>query len=263
MGRSGTTVLERSLGTDDRVVSLGEVTHLWERSLLQDELCGCELPFSQCPFWQEVGNEVRWLVDDQPLSLLALKRRVDRSLRTPQLALLLGNPAWRAQVAEYGDYYVQIYQAAAQIHSADVVIDSSKQASLPWVLMHRPDLDLKVLHCVRDSRAVAYSWTKVVARPEARGNSPDIMHRYSPGMLSLKWMQHNIVVEALQLQRVRTLRLRYEGLGRRSRGHASGRCEFAGDDRRPVCRTRSAMIGSSSRSPTPAVATRCDSPWAG
>ena len=211
IGRSGTTVLERSLGTDPRVASLGEVTHLWDRSLRQDELCGCRRPFSECPFWISVGDLAfgGWSKVDTN-RVMYLKHRVDRSLRTPQLAFLTGSQAWRSEVTEYADYYVRLYRAAAAVSGAEIVIDSSKQASLPWVLMHSGNLDLRVLHCVRDSRAVAYSWTKKVTRPESQGGSPELMHRYSPSKLSLKWMQHNIVIEGLRLRGVRSLRLRYE-----------------------------------------------------
>ena len=48
-----------------------------------------------------------------------------------------------------------------------VVVDSSKHVSLAFALSHDADLDLRVLHMVRDPRAVAYSWSKEVARPEA------------------------------------------------------------------------------------------------
>lgn len=211
MGRSGTTVLERSLGTDDRVVSLGEVTHLWERSLIEDELCGCGEAFSQCPFWTDVGDRAfgGWSEVD-PDHVLQLKARVDRTLRVPQLWFGWGSSTWRSELAEYSDLYERVYRAAADVAGAELVIDSSKNASLPWVLARRQGIDLRVLHCVRDSRAVAFAWTKKVVRPEARGDGTGLMHRYSPGVLALKWMQHNIVVEALRLRGIPTQRLRYE-----------------------------------------------------
>jgi len=41
LGRSGTTLLERALAELPGVQPLGEVIHLWERSVQGDELCGC------------------------------------------------------------------------------------------------------------------------------------------------------------------------------------------------------------------------------
>lgn len=217
IGRSGTTVFELSLGVDSRVVALGEVIHLWQRSLVDDEPCGCGVPFSQCPFWGAVGDVAfgGWHRVD-PQRVIALKSRIDRTVRTPQLSLGLGSARWRSEVQEYASYYSRIYHAAAQVSRRAVVVDSSKQASLPYVLRYADGVDLRVLHCVRDSRAVAYSWTKTVRRPEARTVDAALMTRYSPSLLAVKWLQHNLVIDALRLGRVPTARLRYEDWARDS-----------------------------------------------
>lgn len=211
IGRSGTTVFELSLGADDRVVALGEVIHLWQRSLVDDEPCGCGDAFSRCVFWQDVGRVAfaGWDKVDAA-RVIALKKRIDRTVRTPQLALGLGSGQWRSDVEEYASYYSRIYHAAAHVSGRQVIVDSSKQASLPYVLHYAKGVDLRVLHCVRDSRAVAYSWTKTVRRPEAQTSAGALMTRYSPGVLAVKWVQHNLVIDALRLLRVPSTRLRYE-----------------------------------------------------
>src|SRR5699024_9602505 len=96
------------------------------------------------------------------------------------------------------------------IAGSALVVDSSKQASLPYVLQYADELDLRILHCVRDSRAVAFSWTKRVARPESKSGGSRFMTRYSPTLLALKWVQHNLVIDALRLRGVPTKLLRYE-----------------------------------------------------
>ena len=59
-------------------------------------------------------------------------------------------------------YYARTYAAIAQVSGRRVVIDSSKHASLAFCLSTSPALDLRVVHVIRDSRAVAYSWSRVV-----------------------------------------------------------------------------------------------------
>src|SRR5688500_6785417 len=54
-GRSGATVLERVLGELPGACSAGELVHLWQRGVLDDETCGCGESFGRCPFWVEVG----------------------------------------------------------------------------------------------------------------------------------------------------------------------------------------------------------------
>ena len=70
-----------------------------------------------------------------------------------------------------------------------VVVDSSKHSALAHVLRWADDIDLRVVHVVRDARGVAYSWTKTVTRPETDGT--DEMTRYSPGRSALLWNAHN------------------------------------------------------------------------
>ncbi len=211
VGRSGTTLIERTLATDDRITGLGEVMHLWRRSLVLDELCGCGQRFSRCPFWSEVGLRAFGGWDKiNPHRLAELKGCLDRVSRVPQLALRAGRRRWRADLAEYADYYARLYTAAADVAGTDVVVDSSKQASLPFILSHDRRIDLRVLHCVRDSRAVAYSWTKTVLRPEAQALSAQTMQRYSPARMSVTWLLHNGALELLPVMRVPAMRLRYE-----------------------------------------------------
>lgn len=233
LGRSGTTIFELSMATDDRVASLGEVTHLWRRSLLDDESCGCGRPFSECSFWREVGEVAfgGWSNVD-PHRVIDLKRRLDRSLQTPRLRLALGNAVWKTDVREYAAYYARVYRAAAVVSGCSVVVDSSKQASLPHLLRTDPTIDLRVLHCVRDSRAVAHSWTKRITRPEANGERHAFMVRYSPLQTAVKWLQHNLVVEGLRTCGVPIQRVRYEDWTDDPRAQVAKALEFGGLERR-------------------------------
>jgi hypothetical protein len=89
-----------------------------------------------------------------------------------------------------------------------VVVDSSKHSALAHVLRWADDIDLRVVHVVRDARGVAYSWTKSVARPETDGT--DEMTRYSPGRSALLWNAHNAAFGLLARRGVAVRRIRYE-----------------------------------------------------
>lgn len=233
IGRSGSTVFELSLGTDDRVVALGEVVHLWQRCLLDGEPCGCGASFADCPFWARVGQVAFGGWDQLDAHrVVDLKRRIDRTVRAPQLAVRGGGRAWLTDVREYASYYGRVYSAAAAVSGRELVIDSSKQASLPFVLQYAEGLDLRVLHCVRDSRAVAYAWTKTVRRPESLQGDTAYMKTYPPAVLAMKWMQHNLTIEALRLLRVPTMRVRYEDWSAAPTDTVGAALDFAGLDRR-------------------------------
>lgn len=210
-GRSGSTLLERLLGETPEVTCLGEVVHLWQRGLVDDELCACGEPFSQCPLWQEIGKEAfgGWSrVDAQ--RVIALHDQVDRQRHLARTALPFVSKATRTALREYAHYYAAVYRAAAKVTGAALVVDSSKHVSLAFALAHDPDIDLRVLHMVRDSRAVAFSWSRHVGRPESRDG--DEMPRYSALSSSLWWMTNNGMSELLRPRGLRVTRVHYERL---------------------------------------------------
>ncbi|GGJ99542.1 sulfotransferase [Pilimelia anulata] len=210
LGRSGTTLLERTLGELPGVVALGEVVHLWQRDVRDNERCGCGAAFADCAFWTAVGEEAfgGWSGVDVD-RVLALRDAVERTRHIPALAGRRLPARRRADVLAYGAYYAAVYRAAATVTGAAVLVDSSKHSALAHVLrwLHPGALDLRVAHVVRDPRGVAYSWTRTVARPEAEGEQ---MTRYSPARSALLWTAHNAALGLLGRRGVPLTRLRYE-----------------------------------------------------
>ncbi len=229
VGRSGTTVLERALGEMPGYCVLGETVHLWQRALVDDELCGCGQPFSACPFWTEVGERAfgGWGKVD-PAEVLALKHAVDRNRYIGRLAAPRLPAAVAAQVERYVGLYHRLYDAAAEVTGAAVVVDSSKHASLAFCLRWDKELDLRVLHAVRDARGVAYSWTKGTRRPEATSGRTSFMPTYSPASTALRWDLYNSAFGLLARLGTPMSRVRYEEFVADPRGVLGAVARFAG-----------------------------------
>lgn len=209
-GRSGSTLLECVLAEAEQTVALGEVVWLWDRGARLDELCACGEHFGDCAFWSEVGRTAFGGWDRVDLErVFALKDAVDRQRRMPQSVRRRPTPAFGSKVQEYASYFQRVYRAAAAVSGARVVIDSSKEIPTALALSHLDDLDLRVLHIVRDSRGVAYSWSKVVERPEADGEP---MPQFSPVRSTAQWLSGNLTVHGLSYRGVPVTRMRYEDL---------------------------------------------------
>lgn len=189
-GRSGSTMLERMLGTLPGMVNVGELVDLSRRVIGLDELCGCGQPFSTCPFWVAVGEkafggwtpEIAGRVDE-------LQKKVARNRDMPQLMApaKVRGAQFNADLAEYTELYERIFAAVAQVSGASTVIDASKSASLVMALARADNLDIRMLHLVRDARGVAYSWAKAgVARPHG-GDSGSVMGVWSPRVTARRW----------------------------------------------------------------------------
>lgn len=209
LGRSGTTLIERMLNEIPGIRSVGEVTHLWQRGVSAGERCGCGAPFHDCEFWRQVGEVAFGGWDLLNVDrLAALQRRVDRTRHIPALARSRRRPAFQQALDEYLSYYVRLYQAVEKTTGCQAVVDSSKHASLACCLRAAPPLNLRVVHVIRDSRAVAYSWSRQVARPDATGLS--YMTVYRARTAAVQWNAQNLALHWLARLGVPVLRVRYE-----------------------------------------------------
>ncbi len=230
LGRSGSTLLERLLGEIPGIAACGEIVHLWQRGVAENERCGCGLEFAACDFWKQVGKEAFGGWDTFDTARIGhLKDTVDRTRLIPRLSRRTGlsqrlalPPHLRSDLAEYAGYYLSLYRAIADASGCDALVDSSKHASLAFCLSRCEEIDLRVIHMVRDSRAVAYSWTIKVARPEAGAAGPPgrllasgssrYMTTYSPVSAAGHWNAQNGALQLLARRGTPVLRVRYEDL---------------------------------------------------
>src|SRR5581483_1226755 len=122
-GRSGSTLVERILGQLPGFCSAGEVVFLWQRGLIDRQLCGCGVPVPDCEFWSRAGKTAfgGW---DQIAAheMLALQHRVDRNRYIPSMVTPSLRPAARSDVARYGDVLSRLYRAIGEVSGARVVI---------------------------------------------------------------------------------------------------------------------------------------------
>jgi hypothetical protein len=211
LGRSGTTLLERLLGELPGVSPAGEVVHMWQRAIGEGERCGCGEPFTCCPFWQKVGSRAFGGWDRVDVAAIGrLHDRVDRTRFLPLLAGPAPVRALRPALDEYVRHYRRIYAAVAEVSGGSLVVDSSKHASLAFCLRWCRGIDMRVVHVVRDSRAVAYSWSRQVRRPDASAES--YMTTWPPAKTARHWNVQNGALQLLARAGVPTLRVRYEDL---------------------------------------------------
>jgi hypothetical protein len=211
-GRSGSTILAQTLGQIPGFVNVGELWQLWYRGLRENERCGCGRHFRSCEFWRAVGDEAYGGWDNVDVDRLVAVRPYLVGLRyTPHYALA-ANSGIRSRMidtllAECGPVLERLYRAIQRVSGARVIVDSSKRLSCAVLLNLLPFADLRVVHLVRDSRAVAYSWQKTKESPEVVGGR--LMPRMSPAKASRRWSLQNYSY-GLILGFASFSRLRYE-----------------------------------------------------
>lgn len=207
-GRSGSTLVSRVLGAVPGVCSVGELCWLWNYGLLRNRTCGCGRPFLDCPFWGAVGDSAfgGWANVDADRAI-SLRRRLTARAHLPALWAEDVRGRRSPDLAEYQGLLSALYRGISAASGARVVVDNSKQAAVGLIGRSTDGVDLRLVHLVRRSHGVAYSWAKHVARSDLGG---DEMRRRSPGRTAARWTLDNAMYEGIGRSGTPRLLLRYE-----------------------------------------------------
>ncbi len=183
---------------------------MWARGFGAEELCACGEPFSVCPHWSRVEARVAALVDELDPSAVADSLR--SHLRIRYMAELLVPRLVRKRFGAHDRLrciLAALYEAVADVTGAEVVVDSSKSPLYGLFVSSIPNVELHVVHLVRDSRAVAYSLTRSRRLPEIRDREA-LQFRLAPTKGAMSWMLNNALAGVLATRARTHLRVRYE-----------------------------------------------------
>ena len=232
-GRSGTTLVDSLLGQVDGFFSLGELQYVWDRGLERNLLCGCGNRFRDCPVWGALADDLRAGLGEGDLEALAALRDRQGPLRTVARSVLGGLLPSRNRWRDYVGHTARVYRAVQRATGARVLIDSSKSPShgltLSGVADRLGDVELFVLHMVRDPRAVTHSWQKRKVY-DASGEEPMYMARLGLRQSAAKWLGWNAAIEILWRRRRRYLLLPYEAFVAEPRGSVEAILELLGEE---------------------------------
>ncbi len=179
--RSGSTLVDQLLGSNDRVTTVGEV-HWLAAYITQNRdiynpvhplICSCTKQMAECEFWLDVANAVGC-----PLESLRLRPRFFSSLRSTHglsgvlsrvsrhlKYLIEKHPAWYRQAAcqklfdgpRVAADSIKLFDAVLKVSKARCVIDSSKSAFRFRPIFESVPDRVRVILLARDYRAVVHS----------------------------------------------------------------------------------------------------------
>jgi hypothetical protein len=170
---SGSTLLSFLLGAHPDVATVGEM-FIAEGFDPETYVCSCGEPIAECGFWREVSRrmaargvsfDIRRRSDTSfsangvgriPHLLLAAEPRgpVLETVRAAGLALV---PEARRELERRLLTNRALAEVVTEIRGARAFADASKRPGRALLLRRLPDLDLRVLHLVRDGHAVSRS----------------------------------------------------------------------------------------------------------
>jgi hypothetical protein len=266
--RCGSTILENVLGSLPGFFAAGEIHMLW-RGATRGFRCGCGETIDACPFWAPVLEASGGPSD--PAEVYRWQLAAARMLHTPRLLRGAGRPGNPGgDLGRYEALLRRLYPQIRASSEARVLVDSSKSPAAAAILAGLDELDLYVLHLVRDPRGVAYSW----ARGRPAGADAHGPRDYRPGSVRTtgRWVSTNLLGDAVRrrLPPERTMLLRYEDFVDQPRAVVASIARFVGEQpvERPFVSDRivdldpnHAVSGNRSRFSQGDVEIRLDDEW--
>ena len=176
-GYSGSTLLTFLLGSHPQVATVGELGIAPRAKTTPEEyFCSCQKPIRDCPFWQRVTREMaergyEFDIWDAELEFRAREGRLaDIVLRAVQRGPLLETargvafrvlPSARQELSRVLGRIQALAEIVTGIKGCDTFLDSSKRPERAMLMRRFGDFDdVRVIHLVRDGRAVSWSSMK-------------------------------------------------------------------------------------------------------
>ncbi|MET9374503.1 sulfotransferase [Streptomyces sp. NPDC002992] len=224
--RSGSTLLGNVLNEVPGVRHVGELFYLWRNGVLgagTNSSCGCGSPLRACPLWSGIlAGLPEGSAEATAHRMATLQQALLRTRHTPaRLAEARGERPTAPGVTELLDHSASVYRQVAALGGDRLIVDGSKYPAEAAALLGRADLDVRVLHIVRDPRATALSYR----------SAKDYIDPMSPARSSGYWTAFNLASELVgRTAGERYLRIRHEDLARSPREVTTQVLRFAGLD---------------------------------
>jgi hypothetical protein len=266
-------MLDLLLGELDGYVATGELRNLWGYGLLDGWLCGCREPMKSCPFWRSALERAglhhvdpAWVDETQRLHVRVRLRPLARIWLFHRFGVRLPR-----RLASYRRLMADLYTGVLGVSGARVVVDSSKRPANALLLAASDDIDLFVVHLVRDPRGVANSWRRERENPaNPTGKGTQVFH---PLVTGARWLAWNAPIHTLVRRWLgpRYMRLRYEEFARdpadalkRITTMVEGRPRSPSaflDGRRARLGPNHTAVGNRNRFLSGEITIRCDEAW--
>mgnify|MGYP001382266572 CR=1 FL=1 len=157
--RSGSTFLGNILSDGKDFINVGELRYIWDRGIIENWQCTCHNNFAYCSFWKKITTSLSH--KNKNLSKIC-NDISERSFKKIRIRNLIFNSAKKIKKTisdnkEYNTILSDLYMDIKSYSKNAYILDSSKDAIYAEYLSQLTNIELYIIHIVRDPRSVIYS----------------------------------------------------------------------------------------------------------
>jgi hypothetical protein len=169
-GHSGSTLLAKALNAHSNMFSVSEISNFHEDIDNPKALCGCGTPLQECSFWEDVDQRLKqklgfgikehpheFRIFQKPGKNLLFNKIVFKLARILAIQLNIKTNRIKHRIHNIAELFNALFDKA----QAEIIVDSSKSPRRAFMLSRNLKYyNIKVVHLVRDGRAVLHSYQK-------------------------------------------------------------------------------------------------------
>ncbi len=210
-GRCGSTILQEILAASPEICAAGETCYTWDNGFLFDLLCSCGKKFSECGFWKSVFDTGFFWGKNVNAQFIESNKKILRGKKAIPMFIMpfLRSKKFLKASAIYSSALYKLFYGIKKTTGCKFILDSSKFGFHGLILSEMDMIELYVIHLVRDSRGVAYSFQKKMLRPEVHQKAY-YMSRLDAGRSGIRWIKENLLSHFLRIKNRFYLFVRYE-----------------------------------------------------
>ncbi len=191
-GHCGSTLLDLMMDSHSKIVGVGELENCSNQRKKKKTTCTCKRILANCPFWNKVFEGISSNID-----LSVYRNKIDFLLKTKKFK---NKKTFKEiDLEKYLKLNEKIYKDVLSYSKKEIIFDSSKTADRAELLVQSKDLEITLLHLVRDGRGVMWSYKRKYGRI------------FSP---MWRWLGKNLKIELMKKRNknIKTIFVRYEDL---------------------------------------------------
>jgi hypothetical protein len=192
-GRSGTTIVDRILGTIPEAVTVSQLYHIIFDLYHEEVICSCGNQTGKCEFWTLVIKKLS-LSKENIKKITRIHEEINHSRYFFNILFGTLSNKKKVELKYYLKWLETLYDTIFEITKKNIIIDSSKVPSHILLLSKINKYNISDLHIIRHPSGVVKSWQKNKYDPSKK----KFMNTHSTHKILFNWIIRNSLSNILK-----------------------------------------------------------------